>query len=557
MNQFDVKLGKWIFGKDFWQIRLEDESGLDSFASKRGISSFFMGKYIRTLWQLGLVKADLIKSSDELALQSIEYIGEDSSHEKYYMDLRRPQVYSAGLVDSAKGMPPLDNKIKLYFHPFRFFILVHLERILRVGFATTQSIVNSQGFQRVLEMDVESIKRATSQSQFVDSLVFWNDVVNLCIALEPHFYGTLFNRVKHSSNKSYEEHLSEIADHWDELEPILKNIGLDRIEKMRADLCVSAEMLDSNKEVHTLLRLTREEKSFLSTYGNLGGAMVLLTMAEFLRRGCEKAFSTKLKEEDELGFGMWVSGAKETIYGADRILDGNTAIKTQWLRVFGIDAGVRLVWYVEGETEYFALESVLGNFMLIKLVNLRGQLLRKGAVSFRDELRNDIKAACFSFISLDSDRYDSVKAIRRAAQDDEICGMFFISTPDFEFQNFTFSELEEILYEFCRQSDSEMLIGRSEFHHALVGATNVEQLLSAARTFTKNPYIKKGEEWGRRLMEYALNNPEVLRETGEKSERQIVSAIGHAIRACSSDYMFTRRHFRIDIDTGMPVNRDA
>ena len=44
MNDLESKLGKWIFEKDIWQFRLEDESGIDDFASQRGISSFSMGK---------------------------------------------------------------------------------------------------------------------------------------------------------------------------------------------------------------------------------------------------------------------------------------------------------------------------------------------------------------------------------------------------------------------------------------------------------------------------------------------------------------------------------
>ena len=195
--------------------------------------------------------------------------------------------------------------------------------------------------------------------------------------------------------------------------------------------------------------------------------------------------------------------------------------------------------------------------MLIELTNLRGQLLRKGALSFQDELQNDIKAARFSFISLDSDRLDSVKAVKKAAMDDKIVGSFFISKPDFEFHNFTFPELEEILYQFCQDNDPENIIDKTRFHQAIENTTNAEQLLNAANKFTRNPSIKKGAEWGRRLMLYTRNNPEIENESGDKSERQIVSAIGNAIRACGSDYLLTKRHYRTDADTGMPVKRTA
>ena len=53
------------------------------------------------------------------------------------------------------------------------------------------------------------------------------------------------------------------------------------------------------------------------------------------------------------------------------------------------------------------------------------------------------------FISIDGDRSDNVRIVRKAAEEDDICGRFFISEPDFEFQNFTLDELEEILWKVC------------------------------------------------------------------------------------------------------------
>jgi hypothetical protein len=459
-------------------------------------------------------------------------------------------------VDSANGLPELNNKMKLYFHPFRFFVLYHLEKHLRVEFTPVQPIINSKGFERVLQMEVESIQRSTSNAQFINNLTLWNQTVDLCIALEPYFYEVLFGVVKYSPRIGYEGYKKEISQHWEEVEPVLRDIGLDQLEKMRSDLCVSAEMLDRNKEIHTLLRLTRGEKRFLNTKGNLGGAMVLLTMAELLRRGCEKAFSVQLKEEDELGFGMWFPGAKMQIYGTDRITDINNTTKTQWLRVFGLSSGLRLKWYVEGETEYYALDSVLGEFGPIEFVNLRGKVVQKGIIAFRENLLNDIKASLYSFISLDNDRSDFLRAVQKAAESDEICGMFFVSDPDFEFQNFSLSELEEILYSYCQDNTPGEILDRNEFHNAIKDVKNAEQLLAAAKKYTKNPYIGKGAEWGRRLMLYAQNNLDMDDNDGTKIERPIISAVGSAVRSCSSNYLVTKQEYKTDPITGKFAKRE-
>jgi hypothetical protein len=112
-------------------------------------------------------------------------------------------------------------------------------------------------------------------------------------------------------------------------------MGVEQLEKMREALCLNAEMLDRNKDVHTLLRLTRGDKRLSQIRGHLVGAMVLLTMAETIRRAAEKAFNTKLKEEDELGFGVLLPGVKESLYGTERPLNGNGIVKFTGCEILG------------------------------------------------------------------------------------------------------------------------------------------------------------------------------------------------------------------------------
>ena len=71
-----------------------------------------------------------------------------------------------------------------------------------------------------------------------------------------------------------------------------------------------------------------------------------------------------------------------------------------------------------------------------EILNLRGQIVQKNNMAFRESLRSDIRMGIFSFVSLDKDVDQNFQVVRTAAQQDEICGGFFVSDPDFEFANF-------------------------------------------------------------------------------------------------------------------------
>jgi len=114
-------------------------------------------------------------------------------------------------------------------------------------------------------------------------------------------------------------------------------LGLDELERIREGLCINAEMLDKNKDVHTLLRLS-QGKFRQNVKGRIGGSLVLLTMAEVIRRATEKAFNLELCEEDELGFGMTPLDMKEYLYGEKRLLESRGGA-LQYIRTFELDFG--------------------------------------------------------------------------------------------------------------------------------------------------------------------------------------------------------------------------
>lgn len=287
--------------------------------------------------------------------------------------------------------------------------------------------------------------------------------------------------------------------------------------------------------------------------------MYLQAMAEMLRRSAEEAFAVELPEEDELGFGMAPLDAKEQSYGARRLLDASRSAKGEFLRQYGLDYGIRVRWYVEGETELGALESFLGRSAGIELVNLRGQVMaaRGKGVGFRDNLESDLRSHIFSFVSLDSDQEDYCRTVLKAAADDVICGMIFIGDRDFEFANFTRDELTRIAWNLALQNGA-----CSEEHATLANpvaeaSSGKEFLAAAKRAVPALQQVTKGVCWGKALMAYALDSPTMEAPDGTIKLRPIIEAVTSALRALQVDYYLSRKECKTDPVTGQMVKRDA
>jgi hypothetical protein len=190
---------------------------------------------------------------------------------------------------------------------------------------------------------------------------------------------------------------------------------------------------------------------------------------------------------------------------------------------------------------------------------LRGHVVAKAGkgVGFRDDLRNDLKSLTFSFVSIDGDRPDYLTALRKAAEEDEICGMFFVAKPDFEFQNFTIAELEKIIWQMAQDQCPTLDIERTDLHAAIQGTTNAKDLLDAVRKVGSClQHFGKGPEWGKRLIDYAWQHPEKGSDGSNQQTRQVVDAIYHALRTVQLDYQPSRDRLKVDPMTGMPVRRN-
>lgn len=285
--------------------------------------------------------------------------------------------------------------------------------------------------------------------------------------------------------------------------------------------------------------------------------MLLLSMAEILRRAIEDFSDIELPEEDELGFGQWMDGARRLLYGTERILDASPKVQRDFLTSMGLDRGVKARCYVEGPTELGALRSAVGEGAGVQFVNLSGQVLeRRGkGLSFSESLNGDRNTGTFSVVVLDGDREDYVRALRAAARKESFFGVFTISSPDFEFSNFGAKELLGVWLEFVSR-DTEETFEEPDNMEPLENITSPEQFSDYLREEGFPPF-EKSEAWGEALMAHALENEELPQEHGRAGEvRPIVMLARQLMTARHAGYERSVAQFRVDAETGRLVRKD-
>jgi hypothetical protein len=540
---------------------------LADFVTKRGLPIYSEG-HINHLWKLGLLRADLIVSHQEVEETGVVFL-EKEGDTFLYADARVPQILQDSQSLSLKEAQTISPTLEILFHPFRFAVL-HCIGLPVIRISSMQ-ILCPQLYRAQEEMEFwRQIIQSTEKNFY--STPYWNDVVSLLVATEPCFYERIFEHLHVSvpytgsipsqwsqegeadkiNYPDFEMFHAEIEQHWNEVANHYRTLDLNQLKQLHQTLYMRANMLDSNIDVQTVLRLG-EEKLRLNLEGNLGGAMLFRTMAEFLRRATEEIFTVQLKEEDQ-----WGDEAKERLLGSKRLFDGGRYAGNELLRQHGLSYGPRLRWYVEGDTEFGGLSDFFKDFGAtdIEILNLKGQIVQKNQIAFRESLRSDLRMGIFSFVSLDKDVSQNTRVVRAAAQQDQICGGFFVSNPDFEFENFDLSELQEIVWSIALElgADTTKKNILLEITQAAVKSSILEEGIKKASSNIPELWnIVKGKKWGVRLIQYALEHPYKL----NGKERLCVKTIREALASRTTSYNYTRRYYHVDPQTGQNVKREV
>jgi hypothetical protein len=552
-----------------WQLHPLNASKFASFSYARGLS--FDEKDIIQLWQLGLIKADLVTSRKKLRLGGLIDRGIDRRGYHMYSDERPLPRRLANWKNARKTLKPLRKEIELLFHPFRYYVLYHISRLIEVHVSSMQTFLQEH-FPHLLEISLTMFNNFSQSDKFTTSIDNWNDVTSLCILTEPYIYQRIFHSIRYDPTEvqnwqvGAKEINQHITDYWhNNVEKLYLNIGVKRLEEIRQDLCVNTQLLDPNRWIHTLLCLGESELR-LELEGHLGGALLLRTMAEMLRRATEEVFDNQLREEDELGLGWMPEDVKETIYGSNRLLD-NSQAGSVFARRYGLNYKPHVHLYGEGNTEYGALNSFFKT-MGIPVTNLHG-LIKEGksmVTFFRDSLRSDIRDHMYSLVVIDGDVPENVKIMESAArnnqtsEEDGIFGRFFLSQPDFEIANFEIEELEEVLWIWVG-GESPSQADREQLHSHVKDTTGSTEFFkgvkhAAALSLPQLVGYDKCAAWGEELMKFAWEHP-----FKQNRKRQIIEAVELAVRwekiNSMERYEVSKKSYMVDPKTGDLVTRPS
>lgn len=487
---------------------------------------FLSEKNIQDLWMTKILNADVVQSiGSPLQVDGLNFVKQENN-EFFYIDQRviaDNYIFGSGLHSFSYE----NSNVKLYFHRFRLFSILYILNIAKYNFDTLQFLIYQDGVKKIIDLENTHDKNTP---RFHTSFVKENLSRNNTIALSV---------------------ISKLYQNIPDIIELFKNISVEEIEAIRKKICLISEDLDGNPYLHLLIRLMNDDFR-RDLKGNIGASMVLFDMAESIRRAIERTHDVKLPEEIENGFSFWTKGYKQKYYSRERLYD-DSSIAKEIFKLIGADYSIKIRCYVEGETEQSIVQSILSGATSIEVINLKGKMSSsKKIFDIRDFLKRDMEDKIFSVVIVDNDREDVKRTLKQSCKNNEFFGQIFYSDPDFEFENFTKVELEQIISNYAGKEgalDTEI----DSFKQLLKSIDNAKALEKLVRdSFKVLNNFGKGEDWGKHLAKYVNENPNKI---NSNEPRKITKAIDFINKVLSEEltYIYATQHFRVS-ETGEFIN---
>lgn len=535
-----------LAGWSGWESTLLDTAKFANLARKLEFGHFDEAD-IRALWRIGLVRADITIAQAPAQVPGLEPV--QRALDVRFTDVRKPKARPTGSPSFVPKGETAEDALTPYFHPYRIFLLHHVVRTLGVSTSNTQYLLWTPGVLSVVEWQLRSLNSWTESQAFLDRFDHWNWACELAIVCEP----VRWTR-REIDNEDPEQ--LWLQEYGLKLQSHLRTLPEGAVPSTRQAFALAAGELDPNSGLQTLLRLMKQSEQD-RIEGRIGAAMRLLDMAESIRRAVERHLSVQLPEEDEIGAGTWMAGARKIRYGTDRVFDAAPSMLRDFLGSFGLDGGVKARCYVEGQTELGALRYVLGPSSQCVVVNLSGAVVERGGrgLAFVESLAADKASGTFSFIMLDADLKDVVRTLRKAASEETFHGAFLLSNPDIEMENFAISELLNVALEMAAryatpdrppQSNS-----RDDLLGELEGVGSGDEFFKRLHRNGRLREVDKGEDWGAALMAYAIEHRCFLQgDPRGDEERPIIKFAQMLIRAEGVGFQHSFQYEKVDPATG-------
>ncbi|MBZ2188239.1 hypothetical protein K8B33_03975 [Alcanivorax sp. JB21] len=398
------------------------------------------------------------------------------------------------------------------FHPFRIYVAHKLLCILRPVSEEVDAVASS-----------------------------CNRIVDIAVLLEPLYWPLITDKVTWPGAVSEDEHATHLQEYRPKVLELVRALNPEEWKVLHENLRQDAASVDDNPDLYLLLRLsTWSARENLK--GKVAAGVWFRHMAEVLRRAFEEVHGASWPEEDN-AFGVWMKGARTLAYGSETPLENLAEARHHVAVNFGLITGSVVRWYVEGDTEYHAVLTLLPEpgRCNIELVNLKGNLASgKGniALKLEDGLFQDRKLRRFSFLSFDMDVAANVKLVRRQVEQGRIVGHIAAHQPDFEFANFDLKELLEV----AARIDEKAGFSADDLRRATWSdVSGGRQFERRYMEVSKRRQSLKGEEWGKALAEYAADQPE-----RDGSERPFLAELKAALRARQVKYDQHRDEYSYD-----------
>ncbi|MFB3906122.1 MAG: hypothetical protein ACE15E_21970 [Acidobacteriota bacterium] len=131
-----------------WQSGFMDASQMATFSKERGAP--FDSRAILWLWRLGLFPADYVVADSRPLLKGFERC-DAAYYPSVYADLRPIVTRKTGLAGVTGRRIKIPKGLRPFFHPFRYVLLVFLDRVLDTHIVRTQFLYSADGFRRLID----------------------------------------------------------------------------------------------------------------------------------------------------------------------------------------------------------------------------------------------------------------------------------------------------------------------------------------------------------------------------------------------------------------------
>jgi hypothetical protein len=428
------------------------------------------------------------------------------------------------------------------FHPFRVYPLRRILQACDLQIARSASL-NPDSLLRMTKQMLEWRPPAERLNTLSGD---WNNVATLAVILEPIYWPDIIGSQRFSGGIREVDFRRQLQTFRVKVLDLVRSLDSSFWRNVHECLRIDAAWEDDNSHLYMLLRFGAwYEREHLK--GAVSGALWIRHMAEVIRRAFEEVHSERWPEEYE-AFGYWPAGVRAITFGSERPLDDPLAGKSYLAHTFGLFTGCVARWYLEGDTEYFTVVEMIPEISRfgVELVNLGGAIATgKGNTPLKLEalLQEDRSVRRLSVLSFDGEVPTNLKYIRRQVGQGNIVGLITVHDPDFEFANFSTSELADVA---AMVDDTLGFSGDAVRKANWSGVQNARAFEQKyLKVSNRKPSALKGEGWGRALARYAREHPD--RPDGVR--RPLWEELRAAVQGWSVNYDLHRDRYTFDLKT--------